>query len=152
MAYILGEKQEGCFVCQALAMGVGEESLLLHVTAHGLVMLNRYPYINGHLMVVPRQHVSNLDALSRDELLDLHELLRRTVRIVREVQHPDGINIGMNLGRAAGAGLEDHLHYHVVPRYVGDHNAMSVLGDARVIPESLEETFRRYLAAFGKST
>ena len=148
--YILGEKQMDCFICEALANGVGKETLLLHVSSHSLVMMNRYPYISGHLMVVPQTHVSSLASLSREQMDDLHELLRTTVGLVKEVLNPDGINIGMNLGEAAGAGLRDHIHWHVVPRFSGDNNVFNVLAGERVIPECLEDTFQRYLPAFEK--
>lgn len=150
MEYILGEKQMDCFICEALANGVGKETLLLHVSSHSLVMMNRYPYISGHLMVVPQTHVSSLASLSREQMDDLHELLRTTVGLVKEVLNPDGINIGMNLGEAAGAGLRDHIHWHVVPRFSGDNNVFNVLAGERVIPECLEDTFQRYLPAFEK--
>lgn len=142
----------GCFLCEAGARGVGEESLVLRLTRHSLVILNRYPYISGHLMVTPRDHVSDLDALSDDALHDLHLTLRECVRTVRDVLQPQGINVGMNLGKAAGAGLEEHLHYHVVPRFIGDSNAVNVLGNVRVIPEDLVSTWRRYRPAFESST
>jgi len=148
MRYILGDKTMGCFLCEAVKKGPGEETLLLHLTRHSLVILNRYPYISGHLMVVPRAHVDTLKALSGEELLDLHETLRMTVEVVEETLRPDGINLGMNLGKAAGAGLKDHIHYHVVPRFIGDNNSFTVLADTRVIPESLIDTYRRYLPAF----
>jgi len=148
MEFILGEKPMGCFICEASERGVSEETLLLYLSEHSLVILNRYPYISGHLMVSPRQHVSSLAELSRERLIDLHETLRKTVGVVEEVLKPHGMNIGMNLGKAAGAGLEDHIHWHVVPRFQGDSNAMTVLGEVRVIPECLEDTYRRYFPAF----
>jgi len=150
MQYILGEKSMACFVCEALKLGVCEKSLVLQVTRATLVMLNRYPYISGHLMVIPTAHVSSLAALSAEDMVDLHETLRKTVGVVEETLRPQGINVGMNLGKAAGAGLEEHIHYHVVPRFVGDNNALNVLGDVRVIPESLEATWKRYRPAFEK--
>lgn len=140
----------GCFICDAVAKGIGEESLVLQVTQHSAVMLNRFPYVSGHLMVMPKSHVSSLHDLSAAEMVDLHETLRRAVLVVEETLHAEGINVGMNLGKAAGAGLEEHIHYHVVPRFIGDSNAINVLADVRVIPESLEETWRRYAARFKK--
>ncbi len=148
MEFILGEKPMGCFVCEALDKGISEETLVLHVTGHSLVMLNRYPYISGHLMVIPTRHVARLDALTPEEMTDLHETLRMTVGVVEETLSPAGINLGMNLGKAAGAGLEDHLHWHVIPRFLGDNNAFNVLADARVIPEALVDTYNRYRPAF----
>ncbi len=150
MKYILGEKKMGCFVCDALPQGVCVETLILRITPHSLVLLNRYPYISGHLMVIPKAHVGSLDHLSPEQMADLHETLRYSIRKTLEVLRPHGINVGMNLGRAAGAGLEEHIHYHIVPRFMGDNNAMNVLGDVRVIPESLEDTWNRFLPAFSK--
>jgi len=148
MKYILGEKKMGCFVCEALPKGVCVETLILRITPHSLVLLNRYPYISGHLMVIPKAHVSSLDDLSAEQMADLHETLRFSIRKIQAVLSPHGLNVGMNLGRAAGAGLEEHIHYHIVPRFMGDNNAMNVLGDVRVIPESLEDTWNRFLPAF----
>jgi len=148
MAFILGEKPMGCFLCDAAANGVGEERLVLSLTKHSMVMLNRYPYISGHIMVTPIAHVADMGALSEEAMLDVHKTLHRAVDVVRAAFKPHGINIGMNLGRAAGAGVEDHLHYHVVPRFYGDSNAMNIFGEVRVIPEDLISTYRRYLPHF----
>lgn len=148
MQFILGEKPMGCFLCEAVAAGVGEESLVLELTEHSMVIMNRYPYISGHLMVVPKSHVSGLHELEPAAFDDLHRTLSRCVERVREVLNPQGVNLGMNLGKAAGAGVEDHIHYHVIPRFIGDNNAFNVLGNIRVIPEDLLSTYRRYLPAF----
>lgn len=148
MDYILGAKAMNCFVCEALKTGVSVGSLVLRVTTHSVVMLNRFPYVSGHLMVIPHRHVSSLSDLSVEEMGDLHETLRVTTGVVEAVLSPDGVNLGMNLGKAAGAGLEDHLHWHVVPRFLGDSNAFTVLAGARVIPEALVDTYDRYLPAF----
>jgi ATP adenylyltransferase len=148
MEFILGDKNVACFVCEALKTGVSQETLVLHVTRHSVVMLNRYPYISGHLMVIPQRHVCSLSDLTVEEMGDLHETLRVTTDVVGETLHPAGINLGMNLGKAAGAGLEDHIHWHVIPRFLGDNNAFNVLADARVIPEALVDTYQRYLPAF----
>jgi ATP adenylyltransferase len=148
MEFILGAKAMNCFVCEALKTGVSVETLVLHVTSHSVVMLNRYPYISGHLMVIPHRHVASLSDLKKEEMEDLNETLRRTTEVVNRVLSPDGVNLGMNLGKAAGAGLEDHIHWHIVPRFMGDSNAFTVLADARVIPEALVETYERYAPAF----
>ncbi len=148
MQFILGEKPMGCFLCEAVTAGVGEEALVLELTEHSMVIMNRYPYISGHLMVVPKAHVSGLHELEPEAFDDLHRTLSRCVERVRAVLNPQGVNLGMNLGKAAGAGVEDHIHYHVIPRFVGDNNAFNVLGDIRVIPEDLLSTYRRYLPAF----
>jgi ATP adenylyltransferase len=138
----------GCFLCDAIAKGPGEETFVLEVTPHAVVLLNRFPYIAGHVMVAPRAHVPDLEALSAEQMVDLHETLRRCIARVRRACSPQGINVGMNLGRAAGAGLEEHLHYHVVPRFIGDTNATNIFGEIRIIPEDLAATWRRYLPHF----
>lgn len=148
MAYIKGEKRTGCVFCKDEAR---EDDLLLWEGASCLVMLNRYPYNNGHLMVMPSRHVANLEDLTGEERKELFDLLDRSVRILREVLRPEGFNIGINLGRAAGAGVEDHLHVHVVPRWSGDTNSMTVIGEIRVIPDSLHGTRDELKPLFDKT-
>ena len=111
-------------------------------------MLNRFPYSNGHLMVSPHRHVSNLDDLGDDELLDLMKNVRLCANILTEIAAPQGLNIGVNLGKAAGAGVDDHLHIHIVPRWTGDTNFMTVVSDLRVMPENLLDTYDTLLPAF----
>ena len=148
MAYIGSAKEErGCIFCSATA-GDPRERLLLGATAHTLVMLNRYPYQNGHLMVAPRRHTAELAALEAAEHGDLAETLRRALASLAAVFHPEGFNVGMNLGACAGAGVRDHLHWHVVPRWAGDTNFMPVVGDVRVMPEHLLATYERLKPAF----
>jgi len=148
MPFILGEKPVGCFLCETSVQGVCEETLVLRLTPHSMVIMNRYPYVAGHLLVTPRRHVGNLMDLTDVEMKDLHETLRQTVAIMAVAARPNGFNLGMNLGKAAGAGVEDHLHYHIVPRYFGDNNAMNILGEVRVIPEDLIATWKRLLPSF----
>ena len=119
------------------------EALVLAHTGHSVVMLNKYPYANGHLLLAPKRHEKNLSNLSAEEYKDLSEALRRSIDVVRQSYNPAGINLGMNLGKCAGAGIEDHLHWHVVPRWDGDTNFMPVLADTRVISQSLEEFYAR---------
>jgi ATP adenylyltransferase len=114
----------------------------------GYVVLNRYPYNPGHVMVVPNRHVGDLEDFEDDESLDLQHLLRRSVRALREEMSPHGFNIGLNMDRIAGAGLPDHLHWHVVPRWSGDTNFMPVVGQTRVMPELLSETATRLAPRF----
>jgi ATP adenylyltransferase len=104
-------------------------------------MLNKYPYANGHLLLAPKRHAQHLASLSAEEYGDLNEALRRSVEIVQQSYHPAGINLGMNLGKCAGAGIEDHLHWHVVPRWEGDNNFMPVLAETRVLPQHLLESY-----------
>ncbi len=144
--YIEAPKPDGCIFC-TLPEGEGEaterERLLVGRSAHAFAMLNRYPYNPGHLLVIPRAHASGLSQLPSESFADLHHLLRLTVQAVEEVYAPEGLNVGMNLGRVAGAGIADHLHYHVVPRWGGDTNFMPVLSETKVIGEHLERTYDR---------
>jgi len=112
--------------------------------------MNRYPYINGHLLVAPLRHVSSLDALLPEEKLDLITVVEKSIGILKEVMSPGGFNVGLNLGRVAGAGVEAHIHFHVVPRWSGDTNYMTVLGEVRVIPEHIQATYRKLLPFFRK--
>ncbi|HUK40961.1 MAG TPA: HIT domain-containing protein [Candidatus Acidoferrales bacterium] len=144
MTYINeGAKEPGCIFCNRSQQSDSREALVIARTQHTLVMLNKYPYNNGHLLLAPKRHERNLSNLSTEEYGDLNEALRRTVDIVRQTLHPGGINLGMNLGRCAGAGIEDHLHWHVVPRWEGDTNFMPVVGETRVMPQHLLESYDR---------
>jgi ATP adenylyltransferase len=149
--FILGEKEPGCIFCRFPAEGRDRERLILGRSAASFVILNRYPYNNGHLMVVPLAHVSRLEDLEEAAYDDLARLLRLCVGLVREECRPDAQNVGMNLGRAAGAGIEEHLHWHVVPRWAGDVNFMPVLADTRVMPEHLDVTWARLRPAFDRA-
>lgn len=142
MSYIKAiVSEEGCVFCTAWNTEEDREKLVLERTEHSLIMLNRFPYTNGHMMAVPKRHTSDLDDLSDLEMLDLMKSVRRARNLLQKIARPDGFNIGVNLGRGAGAGIEDHLHVHVVPRWVGDSNFMTVVGDIRVIPEGLMITY-----------
>ena len=144
MAYIEeGSKKPGCIFCDKLAAADGRANLVLAQTAHSLVMLNKYPYNSGHLLLAPKKHTNQLSALLREEYEDLCGSLRLSVDIVLKALKPGGINLGMNLGRCAGAGVEDHLHWHVVPRWDGDTNFMPVVGEAKVISQHLLESYDR---------
>jgi len=142
MAYIGGPKATGCIFCMEPATD-RRAALVLACTPSAVVMLNRFPYANGHLLVAPRCHTADLNALEAVQYAALAEVLRRSVRLLEREFQPEGLNVGMNLGRAAGAGIEDHLHWHIVPRWVGDTNFMPVLGEVRVIPEHLEAVYDR---------
>ena len=117
-----------------------------------MVMMNRFPYNNGHLLVFPRRHVSNLEDLSPDEDRDLMNCLRKSTGALKMVMHPDGFNIGLNLGREAGAGYEEHLHFHIVPRWRGDTNFMAALADIRSIPEHIQQSYSKLLPHFKKES
>ena len=142
MRYIQGgEPKEGCIFCSYRDSAEDAENLVLIRGTQALVLLNAFPYSNGHIMVSPYQHTSSLDTLSAEEMAELMELTRKSVRVLTAAYRPDGFNIGVNLGRAAGAGIADHLHMHVVPRWNGDTNFMSVLADTRVVPASLQACY-----------
>ena len=146
--FILGEKPMTCFLCEEPGRGISPESLVLAITKHSFVIINRYPYSNGHLMVAPRRHVSRPSDLAAEERADLHELLVESVDVLADAFFTDGVNVGMNLGAAAGAGIADHIHWHIVPRWIGDTNAMTVVGETRVVPESLDATFNKLAPRF----
>ena len=132
------EGTDPCFICCGHSASDDRANLIALRTPLSLVILNRFPYNNGHLLVAPRAHKAVLEELTPDEMLDVMETLRRMVRTIEGLMHPDGFNIGLNLGKAAGAGLPGHLHWHLVPRWHGDTNFMPVLADTRVIVQSLE--------------
>jgi ATP adenylyltransferase len=149
MAYVGGDHPpEGCIFCPPPDLD-RRRALVLWESERALVMLNKYPYASGHLLVAPRAHVGHPADLAAEDFGALAEVLRRATRLVREEYAPEGVNLGMNVGRAAGAGVEDHLHWHVVPRWNGDTNFMPLLGDVRVLPEHLEATYDRLRARRG---
>ncbi len=150
--YILADKPEGCIFCVGDNPEIDRERLILHRGVASLVMLNRYPYTNGHLMVAPYRHTSDLDQLSDAEMLDLFKTVRLCRTILLQTATPQGFNIGINLGKAAGAGVDEHIHIHIVPRWNGDTNYLSVIADVRVMPENLLTTYDRLLPAFKASS
>ena len=138
MEYILNDKEKGCIFCKALSE---QDNLTLYKGKVTMVVMNKFPYINGHLLVAPIKHLSTLDQLSKGEMGDLLETVEQSVGILKKVMNPDGFNVGLNLGKVAGAGVEEHLHFHIVPRWFGDTNALTVFADIRVIPEHLLNTY-----------
>jgi ATP adenylyltransferase len=139
-AYVTRADEAGaCVFCEAPASAAARP-LVVHEGPTAFIILNLYPYNSGHLMVVPRRHVASLALLSRDELTELAVLTQMAERALTEAYRPQGINVGMNLGRPAGAGIADHLHVHLVPRWTGDTNFMTVVGEVRVLPEELPAT------------
>ncbi len=151
MEYILGgEKKTECIFCPGEDRSRDEERLILHVDSFTMVMMNRYPYINGHLLVAPVRHVGDMDGLTESELAMLIRMVRSSAGILKRHMNPDGFNIGMNLGKVAGAGVEAHLHFHIVPRWNGDTNYMTVLADVRVIPEHIRQTYGKLLPLFAE--
>jgi ATP adenylyltransferase len=148
MAYVGGSAPaRGCIFCTALEDDP-RERLVLGATAGSIVMLNRYPYASGHVMVAPRAHTADLPGLPDEAYADLAATLRRSVATIGEALAPQGMNVGMNLGTCAGAGVADHLHWHVVPRWAGDTNFMTTVADARVMPQHLLDTYDRLRPAF----
>lgn len=148
MVHIGGPKQPGCIFCTLHGAPEPREALVLAVTGAATVMLNKFPYASAHLMVSPRRHTADLGELSDGEYAGLTELLRVAMRVVREEYRPEGMNVGMNLGVAGGAGIADHLHWHVVPRWAGDTNFMPMIGEVRVMPEHLAATWDRLRPRF----
>ena len=147
MAYVAGKKESGCVFCLARDTTDRRDHLVL-LQQPAVVMLNKFPYASAHLMVAPRTHVADLNALSSDEFHAVMDTLRRAAAGLADTFHPDGMNIGMNLGAAGGAGIVDHLHWHIVPRWVGDTNFMPMLADVRVMPEHLDATYERFRPIF----
>ncbi|MCS6977075.1 MAG: HIT domain-containing protein [Gemmatales bacterium] len=143
---------EGCFICSGLSETADRQNLIVHRTRASVVILNRYPYNAGHLLIAPQQHKARPAELSHEEILDSQLCLARCLEVLDAVLHPDGYNIGMNLGTAAGAGLPGHLHWHVVPRWVGDTNFMPVLYDVKVISQSLNALWELLDEHFRKAT
>jgi len=141
--YILGKKEQECIFCPYNRKGTDEENLILFKGRYSMVMMNKYPYNNGHLLVSPLTHTPDLEGLSVDELKDLIIKVKESIRILKEVMKPDGFNVGLNLSQVAGAGMADHVHFHIVPRWNGDTSYMTVLGEVRVIPEDLKSTYKR---------
>ncbi|HOI11181.1 MAG TPA: HIT domain-containing protein [Myxococcota bacterium] len=147
MAYIKGPDAPACIFCDLPTRGPDDTTLVLHKGARAFIVLNRYPYVSGHLMVVPYRHVASPVELAADEWAEMDALVARSLRALQAEYAPQGFNIGMNVGRAAGAGIADHVHMHVVPRWQGDNNFVSVLSQTRVIPEDPVVTYRRLSAA-----
>ncbi len=136
MSYVTGEaRDEGCVFCRALEGAGRDGSLVVHVGDQCFAVMNLFPYNSGHVMVAPRRHVGSLGGARAEELSEMMALARRLDHVLGAVYRPDGLNLGMNLGQVAGAGVVDHIHLHIVPRWTGDTNFMAVTGDTRVIPE-----------------
>ena len=143
MQYVGNPQSDECIFCQKPGEGRDGENLILHRDAEAYVLLNLYPYNAGHLMVAPFRHTGDLVALTESEVGALWALVRRAVAALSAEYRPDGYNLGMNLGHVAGAGVPDHLHVHVVPRWAGDTNFMPLTADTKVLPETLDQTYRR---------
>lgn len=147
MDYILSGKPTGCIFCIDF-IRESKDALVVCETGLTLVMLNKFPYTSGHLMVAPKRHTSKLEELTQEESVDLFALIKRSICVLKDEIAPDGFNIGMNLGKAAGAGIEEHIHMHIVPRWHGDTNFMPVTADTHVVPEHLDTICKKLKARF----
>ena len=150
MEYILGEKADICIFCEKSKAGASDEkNFVLCRGQYAFALMNIYPYNNGHIMIAPYVHVPSLTALDNDQLADLFRLTQFCESVLGQAMRPEGFNIGINLGKAAGAGIEEHLHVHIVPRWNGDTNYMTAVSNMRVIPQHLEETYKLLVPYFG---
>jgi ATP adenylyltransferase len=149
MEYIMSDKDEGhCTLCIEAAKPDGPENLVVFRGKRVFLILNRFPYTNGHVMIVPFKHCASLEQLDSQTMTEMMEMTSKSLAVLRDVYQPEGYNIGMNIGEVSGAGIVDHVHIHVVPRWGGDTNFMSTLAGTRVIPETLEDTYKRVKMAW----
>jgi ATP adenylyltransferase len=146
MHYIKESKKKECIFC--FDPDEDAQHFVLHRTNDAFVLVNKYPYTSGHIMVVPCAHVASPQDISQSQFIALNKLVQQSIHALAQALHPDGFNIGMNVGQASGAGVVEHIHYHIVPRWCGDNNFMPVIGGARVINEYIEETYQYLLPAF----
>ncbi len=149
-AYVTGTgSATGCIFCDALRSQSDREAWIVYRGRYNFIILNAYPYTSGHVMIVPYEHVDALQKLSPETTSEMMELCRRMEGVLREVYRPEGINLGMNIGKAAGAGVAGHVHMHMLPRWTADSNFMATVGETRVLPEALETTYNRLKAKLG---
>ncbi len=139
--YIEGEKEDACIFCRGFKERDDKKNLILYRSELCFVIMNRFPYNSGHLMVAPNEHIGSIEELPDEVLLDMMNTVKKSVRALKDAINPDGFNIGINQGKSAGAGIVDHVHIHIVPRWTGDTNFMPVLSNTRVVPEYLERTY-----------
>jgi ATP adenylyltransferase len=153
MEYVGGPQRADCLFCGAWQAPPADDrrNLVVHRAEDAMVLMNRFPYNNGHLMVAPRAHVGSLTDLDDDQTLALMRLVRRSLRVLQGLMSPEGYNVGVNLGRVAGAGIPDHVHVHLVPRWGGDTNFMPVLAEVKVVNEHLDRTWEKLTAAFAEA-
>lgn len=142
LQYITAEKEKGCFLCRYIKSKKDEKNLILYRGKTAFIILNRFPYNSGHLMIAPVKHIAELNRLSDEEQLELVKLTSLSIDLLKKALKPMGFNIGVNIGKVAGAGLEDHLHFHVVPRWNGDTNFMPTTSNTKVMPQLLKDTYR----------
>ena len=137
-----------CFLCDLARAKLSQENLLVHSTEHSYVVLNKFPYNNGHIMIVPKKHAENFNGLTEVEYRDLCDLLKLSLNVLNKVYNPQGCNVGINLGKVAGAGIDDHIHYHIVPRWNGDTNFMQIFTVVKVISEHIATTYDKIFKGF----
>ncbi|MDD5492503.1 MAG: HIT domain-containing protein [bacterium] len=142
MEYIKKAKEPGCVFCKKLKQKDGPENMILYRGRKSFVMLNLYPYTNGHVMVAPLKHIKDLERLDAATLSEMMKLTQRMITILKKVMRPEGFNVGINIGKVGGAGVLGHVHIHIVPRWIGDHNFMPVIGATRVMPQTLAEVYK----------
>ncbi len=148
--YILSNKEQECIFCDKPKEQKDQENYILYRAQTCFIMLNIYPYNNGHLMIAPYKHTASFESLEDKELTELFQMVNKSTKLLNFVMRPNGFNLGANLGKVAGAGIKDHVHFHVVPRWEGDTNFMPVIAEANVIPESLDIVFKRLSESLDK--
>jgi len=146
--YIQMEKPTECILCEKPGQDNDTENYILYRGDKNFVIMNKYPYNPGHLMVAPYRHIANLEELTEEELHEHFEIVSRGIKVLRQAFNPGGFNIGVNMGKVAGTGIDDHVHTHIVPRWQGDTNFMTVISDIRVVPEALAETYQKLKGKF----
>jgi ATP adenylyltransferase len=150
MEYIKKDKSGECIFCNLPKAGDDKNNFILFKGIYCFIIMNIYPYNTGHLMIVPYRHCACITELDTDESMELNELTKRSIQILRKVNTPDGFNVGFNLGKSAGAGYDEHIHNHIVPRWTGDTNFMPVLADIKIHPENLEQSYKKLVPHFKK--
>jgi len=148
MEFIEKKPDLHCVFCEMIKGGDDQKAQILHRGKHSYVVMNKFPYSNGHLLVVPYRHEKDWPNLTKEEVLELGEFTQKAVQVLSDILHAEGFNLGVNLGKAAGAGIERHVHQHIVPRWVGDYNFMPLLSEVKVISEHLQTTYRKLLEAW----
>lgn len=149
MKYIQKQNNDNqCPFCLVIEEAESPKSQLIHRGNKAFVILNRYPYNTGHLLVLPLEHQKEMENLDEDTRAEMMELINHALNVLKKVYRPEGFNVGLNMGEAAGAGIPKHLHWHIVPRWTGDTNYMTAIGNVRVLPETLEDTYRKVIAAW----
>lgn len=143
MEYIKKPRERDCLFCRVAKEDSDRDNLILYRSQHSYIIMNRYPYNNGHVMVVPYRHVASPEMLDVEEDVDISDLIKISIKVIRRVMNPQGFNIGANIGKAAGAGIEEHYHIHIVPRWVGDTNFMPIISDTKVVVEHILDTYNR---------